>query len=79
MLDLSDGLAGDIAWADDILLTSNFTQEAGVVGDIIAFPHSADRPLVLAVGDQTIATAAVGSAGWPTSWTGSPAPPGSGW
>ena len=33
------------------------------VGDIIAFPHSADRPMVLTVGDQTIATAAVGSAG----------------
>ncbi|WAA67035.1 flagellar motor switch protein FliM [Microbacterium oxydans] len=33
------------------------------VGDIISFPHSADRPLVLAVGDQPVATAAVGSAG----------------
>jgi flagellar motor switch protein FliM len=33
------------------------------VGDIIAFPHSADRPLILAVGDQAVATAAVGSAG----------------
>lgn len=33
------------------------------VGDVIAFPHSADRPLVLAVGDQHVATAAVGSAG----------------
>ncbi len=33
------------------------------VGDIIAFPHSADRPMVLTVGDQTVATAAVGSAG----------------
>ena len=33
------------------------------VGDIISFPHSADRPMLLAVGDQTVATAAVGSAG----------------
>lgn len=33
------------------------------VGDIVSFPHSADRPMVLAVGDQTVATAAVGSAG----------------
>lgn len=33
------------------------------VGDIIAFPHSADRPMVLAVDDQIVATAAVGSAG----------------
>jgi flagellar motor switch protein FliM len=33
------------------------------VGDIISFPHSADRPLLLAVGDQPVATAAVGSAG----------------
>ncbi|WP_244632417.1 FliM/FliN family flagellar motor C-terminal domain-containing protein [Microbacterium sp. Se63.02b] len=33
------------------------------VGDIVSFPHSADRPLLLAVGDQTVATAAVGSAG----------------
>lgn len=33
------------------------------VGDIVSFPHSADRPLVLSVGDQTLAHAAVGSAG----------------
>jgi flagellar motor switch protein FliM len=33
------------------------------VGDVVAFPHSADRPLVLALGDQVVATAAVGSAG----------------
>jgi flagellar motor switch protein FliM len=33
------------------------------VGDIVSFPHSADRPMILAVGDQTVATAAVGSAG----------------
>ncbi|KAB1862227.1 flagellar motor switch protein FliM [Microbacterium algeriense] len=33
------------------------------VGDVLTFPHSADRPLVLAVGDQTVATAAVGSSG----------------
>ncbi|WP_258567098.1 FliM/FliN family flagellar motor C-terminal domain-containing protein [Microbacterium sp. Se5.02b] len=33
------------------------------MGDIVSFPHSADRPLLLAVGDQTVATAAVGSAG----------------
>ncbi|MCT1477827.1 flagellar motor switch protein FliM [Microbacterium sp. p3-SID336] len=33
------------------------------VGDLLALPHSADRPLLLAVGDQTVATAAVGSAG----------------
>lgn len=33
------------------------------VGDILSLPHSADRPLLLAAGDQTVATAAVGSAG----------------
>lgn len=33
------------------------------VGDVIAFPHSADRPMTLVVGDQTVATAAVGTAG----------------
>lgn len=33
------------------------------VGDIVSIPHAADRPLILAVGDQTLATAAVGSAG----------------
>lgn len=33
------------------------------VGDIVSLPHSADRPLLLTVGDQTVATAAVGAAG----------------
>ncbi|MFS0892936.1 flagellar motor switch protein FliM [Microbacterium sp. 179-I 3D3 NHS] len=33
------------------------------IGDVVAFPHSADRPLILALDDQTVATAAVGSAG----------------
>ncbi|WP_205812565.1 flagellar motor switch protein FliM [Microbacterium sp. K41] len=33
------------------------------VGDLLALPHSADRPLLLTVGDQTVATAAVGSSG----------------
>lgn len=33
------------------------------VGDIVSFPHSADRPMILTVGDQPVATAAVGSAG----------------
>jgi hypothetical protein len=30
-------VADDVAWADDILFTSNFTQEAGVIGDLIEF------------------------------------------
>lgn len=33
------------------------------VGDILPLPHSADRPLLLTVGDQVLATAAVGSSG----------------
>ncbi|WP_312675057.1 flagellar motor switch protein FliM [Microbacterium sp.] len=33
------------------------------VGDLLPLPHAADRPLLLTVGDQTVATAAVGSAG----------------
>lgn len=33
------------------------------VGDLITFPHTADRPLELMVGDQSIATAAVGTSG----------------
>ena len=33
------------------------------VGDLITFPHTADRPLDLMVGDQPIATAAVGTSG----------------
>lgn len=33
------------------------------VGDLITFPHTADRPLDLMVGDQSIATAAVGTSG----------------
>lgn len=33
------------------------------VGDIVPLPHAADRPLLLLVGDQPIATAAVGTAG----------------
>ncbi|MDP3953068.1 flagellar motor switch protein FliM [Microbacterium sp.] len=33
------------------------------VGDVLPLPHAADRPLLLAVGDQQVATAAVGSAG----------------
>lgn len=33
------------------------------VGDVVALPHSADRPLLLTVGDQVVATAAVGTAG----------------
>lgn len=33
------------------------------VGDVLSLPHAADRPLVLVVGEQPIATAAVGTAG----------------
>lgn len=33
------------------------------VGDLLPLPHGADRPLDLVVGDQVVATAAVGSAG----------------
>lgn len=33
------------------------------VGDVISFPHSADRAMILTVGDQTVATAAVGTSG----------------
>ncbi|MGG1909137.1 FliM/FliN family flagellar motor switch protein [Microbacterium sp. NRRL B-14842] len=33
------------------------------VGDLLPLPHAADRPMLLTVGDQTVATAAVGSAG----------------
>jgi len=33
------------------------------VGDVLSLPHAADRPLLLVVGDQPVATAAVGSAG----------------
>ncbi|GGD75134.1 flagellar motor switch protein FliM [Microbacterium murale] len=33
------------------------------VGDILPLPHAADRPLLLLVGEQQVATAAVGTAG----------------
>lgn len=33
------------------------------VGDVLPLPHSADRPLLLVVGDQPVATAAVGTSG----------------
>ena len=33
------------------------------VGDVIALPHQTSRPLLVAAGDQTVATAAVGSVG----------------
>jgi len=43
-------IAGDLAWADDLLLTSNFTQEAGVVGDLIEFAKRVNPRLRCIVG-----------------------------
>lgn len=49
------------------------------VGDVLTFPHAADRPLALMVGDHPVATAAVGTSGARlacvvTATTAAPAP-----
>lgn len=45
-----DSIESDIRWADTIVLTNNFTQEAGIVGDLIGFCKQANPAVRVFVG-----------------------------